>query len=90
MNGLNYTMQVMGEIFPDEQCESLGQQQADEAQSRYESAIVAEAREIVQGQCLKQATSEHLRVVLEWLDGAKFRLNQEQPETDWDGVPPPF
>lgn len=42
-----------------------------EAQDRYESAMVAEARAIVEGRTMKLATNEHLRVVLSWLDGAQ-------------------
>lgn len=90
MNSLNYTMQVLNEIFPDEQRESWEQQQVDEARARYESAVVEEARAIVEGRTMKLATKEHLRVLLDWLDGARFRLNREQPEAGWDGDTPPF
>jgi hypothetical protein len=90
MDVLNYSMQVLNEIFPDEQRESWEQQQVDEARARYESAIVDEARAIVEGRNPKPVTKEHLRVVLEWLDGARFRLNREQPEEEWGGDTPPF
>lgn len=90
MNALNYSLQVMNEIFPDEQCECLEEQQVVEARSRYESQVVEEARAIAEGRSIKPATREHLRVLLEWLDGARFRLNREQPEADWDGATPPF
>jgi len=90
MNTLNYSLQVMKEIFPDEQREAFEQQQADEARARYESKVVEEARAIAEGRTAKLATKEHLRVLLEWLDGARFRLNLEQPELGWDGDTPPF
>ncbi|TQF00209.1 MAG: hypothetical protein FKY71_04685 [Spiribacter salinus] len=43
---------------------------------RYESALVAEAREIAEGRSLKLATDEHLRVLLSWLDGRQ-PINRE-------------
>jgi hypothetical protein len=90
MNSMEYSLQVLNEIFPDEQQESLQQQQVDEAQARYESAIVVEARQIAEGSSLKPATKEHLRVVLEWLDGTRVRLNREQPEAQQGVNTPPF
>ena len=90
MDALNYTDQVLGETFPDEQRECWEQQQVDEARERYESAVVEEARAIVDGRTMKTATEEHLRVLLEWLDGARYRLNGEQPEVEWGGDTPPF
>ena len=39
-------------------------------QERYESAMIEEAREIVAGKSLKLSTVEHLRVLLNWLDGS--------------------
>jgi len=89
MNTLSRGMQYFEEALPDE-WEDSGQLQAEEARVGYESEIVEEARAIVAGRSGKLATKEHLRVVLEWLDGATGRPEQEQPEADWDGVSPPF
>ena len=84
MNNLNHSMQDFDEGFPD------GQQQSDEARVLYESEMVEEARAIVEGRSMMLATREHLRVVLDWLDGARVRLNRERPRADWDGATPPF
>ena len=90
MNDLNYSLKVLNAIFPDEQREAFEQQQADEAQVRYESGIVQEARDILDGQCVKAATVEHLRVLLDWLDGSTAGFVPEElvPEVDQDT--PPF
>lgn len=90
MDSLNYTLQVLNEIFPDEQRASWEQQQVDEARARYESAVVQEARAIVDGDSTQAPTAEHLRVLLAWLDGTRYRFNREQPELAWDGETPPF
>lgn len=90
MEALNYKLQNLDGCALDEQRECWEQQQVDEARAHYESAVVEEARAIVEGRTVKLATKEHLRVVLEWLDGARFRLNREQPEAEWDGDTPPF
>ena len=89
MNSLSHGMQDFEEAFRDEQRDS-GQQQAEEGRARYESEMVEEARAIVEGRSMKLATKEHLWVVLDWLDGARVRLNREQPEAEWDGTTPPF
>ncbi len=47
----------------------IGDAMSCEAQRRYESAIVEEARAIVAGRSTLNITTEHLRVVLSWLDG---------------------
>lgn len=90
MDILNYQMKVLTALFPDDHRECLEELQADEARARYESGIVEEARAIAAGRSAKLATREHLRVLLDWLDGARFRLNREQPEAEWDGDTPPF
>jgi hypothetical protein len=89
MDALSYSMKVMDEFFPDERRECW-EQQADEARAHYESGIVEEARAIAAGRSAKLASREHLRVLLDWLDGARFRLNREQPEVESDGDTPPF
>ena len=90
MSELHCRLAVLSEHLLDEERESWEQQQVDEARARYESAVVEEARAIVAGHIAKLATKEHLRVVLDWLDSARFRLNREQPEAQWDGDTPPF
>ncbi len=90
MSSLNYTMQVFNAIFPDDERESWEQQQADGAQARYESMVVKEARAIVDGKIPLPPTKEHLRVVLEWLDGTRVQLHQAQPEAERGGDTPPF
>jgi len=90
MDSLNYSLQVLQEIFPEEQRRCWEQQQVDEAQARYEAAIVEESRAIVAGEHSGVPSVEHLRVLLEWLDGARIRLNREQPDDGWDGDTPPF
>lgn len=49
--------------------EDWGQMRSDEARARYEARIVSEARAIVAGEKECSPTVEHLRVVLDWLDG---------------------
>ena len=39
-------------------------------QARYERGMVAEARAIASARADEQATAEHIRVLLAWLDGA--------------------
>ena len=90
MNNLNHSLRVLNAIFPDEQREVFEQQQADEARSRYESGIVQEARDIVSGQCLKAATIEHLRVLLDWLDGTAAGFVPDDLVPDVDQDTPPF
>ena len=41
-----------------------------EAQARYEAGLIAQARSIVDGKTAQAPTREHLRVLLERLDGA--------------------
>jgi len=90
MDSLNYSLQVLQEIFPDDERRCWEQQQSDDARARYEAQIVAEARAIVGGERDSVPSLEHLRVLLEWLDGLRTRLNLEQPEDQWDGDTPPF
>jgi hypothetical protein len=90
MDNLNYTMQVLNELFPDEQRETWEQLQVDTAQARYETSVVEEARAIVAGQSSEPASKEHLRVILDWLDGAAYQLNQEMVGVDRDSETPPF
>ena len=90
MDALNYRLQVLNALFPDELYESWKQQQVDAARARYESALVEEACAIVEGRSMNPVNQEHLRVLLEWLDGTRCRLNREQPDDLWDGETPPF
>jgi hypothetical protein len=90
MNNLNYTMQVLNEVFPDAQRETWEQKQVDEARARYESTVVEEARAIVEGRSSEPASKEHLRVVLDWLDGTGYQFNQETTGVAQDGNTPPF
>ena len=90
MDSLNYSLQVLREIFPDEQRRSWEEQQVYRARAHYEAAIVDEARAIVAGEHSGKPSVEHLRVLLEWLEGLRVRLNLEQPEDPWDGDTPPF
>ncbi len=46
-----------------------GDAQSFEAQSNYERAVVATARAIAAGEVDGPPTREHLRVLLNWLDG---------------------
>ena len=50
---------------------------------RYESALVAEAREIAEGRSLKLATDEHLRVLLSWLDGHESITSEAVRNQGW-------
>ena len=90
MNNLNHTMQVLNEVFPDAQRETWEQKQVDDARARYESGVVEEARAIVGGQSNKPASKEHLRVVLDWLDGAGCQLNQAVAGVSQESDTPPF
>ena len=90
MDSLNYSLQVLREIFPDEQRGCWEDQQVNKARAHYEASIVDEARSIVVGEHPSVPNVEHLRVLLEWLDGLRIRLNLEQPEDQWDGDTPPF
>ena len=90
MNNLNHSLRVLNAIFPDEQREVFEQQQADEARSRYESGIVQEARDIVSGQCVKAATVEHMRVLLDWLDGTVVGFVPKELVQDVDQDASPF
>ncbi len=95
MNRMNHVAHILDSVFQDnlfrdDQHESLGQQQAYEAQARYESAVVEEARAIVDDRVPLLPTKEHLRVVLEWLDGTRIKLNQAQPEQQQGEDTPPF
>jgi hypothetical protein len=90
MSGTNQTAHVLDNLFRDNQRESLEQQQAYEAQARYESMVVQEARAIVGERINLPPTKEHLRVLLEWLDGTRVRLKQAQPEIEQGENTPPF
>ena len=52
---------------------------SSQLQDRYESDVVAEAREIAEGRSLKLATGEHLRVLLSWLDGRQPAISEARP-----------
>ena len=47
------------------------------AQDRYEVRIIEEARAIVAGKSKAAPTVEHLRVLLEWLDGASEQEHEQ-------------
>ena len=90
MDALSYSLQILNEIFLGHQRESWEQQQVDEAQAHYESSVVEEARAIVAGRSKNPPAKEHLRVLLEWLDGASFQFNQGQQEVGPGSDTPPF
>lgn len=49
--------------------EDWGQMRSDETRARYEAQIVSAARAIVASEKDCPPTVEHMRVVLDWLDG---------------------
>lgn len=51
-------------------------------QARYERGMVAEARAIASARADEQATAEHIRVLLAWLDGSP--ADGYQPPTQFD------
>ena len=55
---------------------------SDYYRRQYEAGLIDEAREMVAGQRESQPTVEHIRVLLEWLDGC---LYEAKPDTQ-----PPF
>jgi hypothetical protein len=63
----------------------IGDAMSCEAQRRYESGIVEEARAIVAGRSTLNITVEHLRVVLSWLDGCNIAGAE-----GLEGTEPPF
>lgn len=73
--GMNYLNFLLDGLF-------LSSVRSGEAQDRYESGIVREAREIASGDTEKAANAEHLRVLLNRLDSAGLAQEKE------DGDPP--
>ncbi len=73
--GMNYLNFLLDSLF-------LSSVRGGEARERYESSIVAEAREIASGDTEKSASAEHLRILLDRLDSAEQAQEQE------DGQPP--
>lgn len=63
----------------------VGDAMSCEAQRHYESGIVEEARAIVAGRSTLNITTEHLRVVLSWLDGCAIAEAE-----GLEGTEPPF
>lgn len=49
----------------------LGSAASGAAQDRYEASVIKEARAIVAGESKRAPTTEHLRIALSQLDGAK-------------------
>ena len=50
-------------------CLDCAETQSATTREHYEQRLVAEARAMVEGICDRTPTVEHLRVVLDWLDG---------------------
>jgi hypothetical protein len=49
------------------------------AQDMYEESQVNEARAIATGQSSAKPTTEHLRIILSWLDGYSLPNQQQMP-----------
>lgn len=64
----------------DELLEAQSAAASAQAQARYESGVIEEARSIVAGENETAPTVEHLRVLLVWLDGAMSAPEKEDGE----------
>jgi hypothetical protein len=66
--------------YQDELLEQRSAAASAEAQERYESGVIDEARAIVTEDVEMAPTVEHLRVLLVWMDGAMSAPEQEDGE----------
>ncbi len=64
----------------DERYEAQSAAASAEAQERYETGVIEEARSIVAGESETVPTVEHLRVLIVWLDGAMSAPEEENGE----------
>lgn len=72
MSNLNLNLTLDGSRLGSHYAE-LGDAKSFEAEAAYERATVAAARAIVAGELTEPPTVEHLRVLIDWLDGAQSR-----------------
>jgi len=64
----------------DERQADLGDAASAAARDRYEAAVIDEARAIVAGEIEQAPSVEHLRIALEWMDGARPAPREEDGE----------
>ena len=64
-------------------CLDCAETQSATTREHYEQRLVAEARAMVEGICDRTPTVEHLRVVLDWLDGGPPRRSACDETRPW-------